>query len=310
MQKLMQALASQQAYPMANLSDPPHPTSPPSSSNPPYPTSSTPTSQSQVMMYDPNAYDLSRFHNGATDSNIAGPMLSTLGSYLQREEDTTATSLEPLLDNATRLQKSYQDASDIESDVDALQLSINSLIEGLGLDPNTIVNDHPPHDEHPGLHEPNASGFPNAGGSTNGPSSSSLANDGSTSTSPVLEPISADPAPEFDFENFFNELSARGANGLQYPDMTSSFADSDGIPLSNLPVNGNDTDTNPEQLAAFLDEVSSDASTTGPIVEEITAATTAKGKKRKSDVIELPPSLGKSNPVESGEASPKVKRKR
>ncbi|THH31101.1 hypothetical protein EUX98_g3065 [Antrodiella citrinella] len=325
MQKLMQALASQQAYPMANLPDPPHPSSP-APDIPSYPSSSSASSTSQVMMYDPNAYDVSRFHNGPVDNNLAGPMLSALSASLQHEDEhESATALEPLLDNATRLQKSYQDAHDIESDVDALQLSINTLIEGLGLDPNAIVEDHPLHDElgasqGAGGFDPSmssSSGFAPPGG----PSSSSIApNDtsASTATSPVLEPISADPAPEFDFDNFFNELSARSAaSGMQYPDVPSPFGDPGGGghmdisgSLSNLSPGG---DANPEQLAAFLDEVSSDASGPPVVPEEITATSataSGKGKKRKSDVVELLEEVARVNAEDDGDVSPQVKRKR
>ena len=322
MQKLMQAFAAQQTYPMANLPDPPHPTTS-SMANTTNPASSNPAASQQVMMYEPNAYDLSRFQ--PADNNAAGPMLSALGSPLQRDEDES-NALEPLLDNATRLQKSYQDAADIESDVDALQLSINSLIEGLGLDPNAMISDPQPQDDPvvsssqkdaPNVTSSNST-LPPSSSSLNG--SSSHINDppqpSTSSVASALDAIPTDSAPDFDFENFFNELSARtNPSGLNYPDVTSSFADTSsmGIPLSN------EGDASQEHLVAFLDEVSSDASTS-PLVEEITATSAAaavaaqqaaKGRKRKSDAVELPAPIDTVGVTSDSELTPpKTKKKR
>lgn len=303
MQKLMQALATQQSYPVANLQDPSHPPVPPATTTLPEPATGNPASSQQVMMYDPNPYDFSRFH--LADNNAAGPMLSALGSPLRRDEDdTSTTALEPLLDNAARLQKSYQDTADIESDVDALQMSINTLIEGLGLDPTALVQDNPNQDD-PVVKDATPS-LPTA--VTNSTPLSSLDNTHAIpSAAHPLDAISSDPPPEFDFENFFNELSARSsANDLNYPDVTS-FGDGSAMGIPNA-------DANSEQLAAFLDEVSSDANSS--LADEVTATSAAanqasKGRKRKSEVVELPAPLGSSDAVSSGDVTPpQTKKKR
>lgn len=313
MQKLMQALQSQQAHPMANLPDPPHTATSTAPENTVHSSDPSSSSSQQVMMYDPNAYDLSRFAHLPAEEEDAGPMLSALTSPLHDAEEDPTTSLKPLLDNATRLQNSYQDAADIESDVDALHLSINSLIEGLGLDPHSMSTGN--HTD--GLHDDTAGSSNPVAASTsssslpNGSSASSLAN-GHTSnaTSPVLEPISADPPPDFDFENFFNELTAHSnADGLRYPD---SFVDGT-EPLSNIPVNA--AGDNQEQLAAFLDEVTPTTASASPLVEELTASAAAqqqasKAKKRKSDVMDLPTALESTDAPSSTDPQPKPKKKR
>ncbi|KAH8107095.1 hypothetical protein BXZ70DRAFT_1061152 [Cristinia sonorae] len=303
MQKIMQALASQQTYPMGNLSDPQHTPLPVSPSELSHVSPTAPSTSQQVTMYGPNPYDVARYQkNLPFDGSAAGPMLSALGPALHRDEDTSATSLEPLLNNATRLQKSYQDAADIESDVDALQLSINSLIEGLGLDPNIIATDEPHEDNPPTTHLPpkdvagpslthSSSTLPATGSSSSVPPSVPTM----SSISPALDPIPADPAPEFDFENFFNELSAsartNAPNGLQYPDSFGNGSTPMGIHLAGGSTGGDHT--NPDQLVAFLDEVSSDTSTS-PMAEEMSAKAN-KGKKRKSEVVELPEPLDTTN---------------
>ena len=184
---------------------------------------------------------------------------SLLGSLIPKEE---GPSLEPLVENANQLQKTYHDASEIDADVDALQFSLNSLIHGLGLDPNAVSGVTPHLD---GARSPApADGGGGGGGGGEGDA-------GGT-----------DGTADFDFDAFFNEFSARNPTDGTYPDVTADFD----AAHHSIPGIGNPS---AEQLSAFLDEVSPDVSMQDASFELPTAATA--GVKRKSDVAELPPPL-------------------
>lgn len=271
LQRLMHALAAQQNQPVASMpSIPPLP-----SSDVEHQTLDPRVTTHQVAPYDPNAYDFSHFRselpssaNNHAQSAALAPLL--LGPLSQKEEE--GPSLEPLVENASRLQKTYHDASEIDADVDALQYSLNSLINGLGLDTSTLASASHTPDESMASHAP----------------------DGSIPPGP-------DPTADFDFDAFFNELSNRNSVEPTFPDVTSHFDPT--TPLDGTTVGDASTD----QLTAFLDDVSSSASDSLNDSLDFQPKTTV-GAKRKSDVAELPPPLLSGDA--GSDPSPKVKRKR
>ena len=273
LQRLMQALATQQNQPMHM------PTIP--ASDPDYQTLDPRATTHQMTPYDPNAYDFSRFR---TELPTSTPMShaqsaalapSLLGPLSQREDEGPA--LEPLIESASRLQKSYRNSSEIDSDVDALQMSINSLINGLGLDASSLAT-APTSDEAsaPHLHIDPDAAIPSGAG------------------------MHTDPSNEFDFEAFLNELSTRNSVEPAFPDVTTHFD-------PNTPLDGTTVgDASTDQLTAFLDDVSSASDSLNDTLDLQSRASV--GVKRKSDVLELPPPL-LSNDAASA-AEPQVKRKR
>lgn len=277
LQRLMHALASQQNQPVPSMVPPDvdHQTLDPR------------TAAYQMTSYDPNAYDFSRFrtdlppsvvannHNHNAQSAALAPSL--LGPLSQKEDD--GPSLEPLVESASRLQKSYRDAAEIDADVDALQHSLNSLINGLGLDPSSLAS---------------ASRTPDPGSGPLGHSADSMVPHADSAG------LHHDPTADFDFDAFLNELSTRNGVDGGFPDVTSQFDPT--TPLDGTTVG----DASTEQLTAFLDDVSSADSI--PVIEPISKATS--GVKRKSDVAELLPSPLFSQDTSPTSMAPKVKRKR
>lgn len=267
LQRLMQALAAQQNQPVPPLPTPAPADLPPERAS----TSLDPRLVThQVTPYDPNAYDFSRLRTDipppavAQNTSLLGPLMS---------KDDEGPSLQPLVDNADRLQKTYRDASEISADVDALQYSLNSLIHNLGLDPHAVVDTGPSDDQtlQPnGLHD------------TSGDS------------------MSIDPTADFDFDAFLNEFANKTGSEPGFTDVTGQFDPS--TPLQGTTLGDASTD----QLTAFLDDVSSDtASLHDPLEFQ-----PKSGMKRKSDVADLPPPLLSGDAGEAATQVPKVKRKR
>lgn len=255
LQRLMHALAAQQNQPMP-------PVAPPDFD--PHAMAMDPrAAQHQITSYEPNTYDFSRFRTdlpapapgpGAQSAALAP---SLLGSLSQKDDE--GPSLEPLVENANRLQKTYHDASEIDADVDALQYNLNSLINGLGLDPSTL----------------------NAVTRT--------PDDGASDSIPApTEGLSGDPSADFDFDAFLNELSTRNGVDAGFSDVTTQFDPS--TPLDGTTVGDASTD----QLTAFLDDVSSPhaAALDGQALPK-----SVVGTKRKSDVADLPPPLVSHDPA-------------
>lgn len=268
LQQLMQALAHQQSLPI-----PPLPTA-----DPDHNMADPRLATHQITPYDPNAFDFSRFrtelppNTAQTHASALSPAM--LGPLISKDDD--GPSLEPLVENASRLQKTYHDASEIDADVDALQYSLNSLINGLGLDSSSIANTARAADE---------------------PIAPSPLVNGTEATAPT-DGIAADPSSDFDFDAFLNELSTRNDSSPGFTDVTSHYDPT--TPLHGTTVG----DASTEQLTAFLDDVSSDtASLNEPLDFQQSPQRSSGGMKRKSDAAELP------HPPLSG-GDPKVKRKR
>lgn len=303
-QRILQAL--QQNYPVV---PPPTMASFPIQANGMDLQPSAPPLSQQVTTYDPNAYDFSRLRTDLPSGQgiVDNPSTSTSLSLLGQEDD--GPSLEPLVQNAQQLHKSYRDAEDISADVDELQYNINSLIESLGLDPATLAP--PPAVDHedpvqssitPGIQplQPPSFGLTNGSMSTSSilpPVHPSTAGGGPpSSTVPDSDIPTIDPnVVDFDFDAFLNELDTRnpGEHNSDYP---TRF---DGV-TSQIVDETNRT----EPLPAFLDEVPC----SNPPVSPPSVGT--GGRKRKSSVADLPIPIITPPEIATPTSSPKVKRKR
>lgn len=325
-QRILQAL--QQNYPMAAPSDPTIPSAciQPADFN--VHPSGQPALQHQMTPYDPNAYDFSRFRTDLPSGSgqVTNPTASSL--HLLGPEDD-GPSLEPLMQNAQQLHKTYQDAHEIDADVDALHTSINSLIENLGLDPTTMADHEDPILQASSTNPDISIRDPAFGSTSNGLNSSASSiptfhqpsSSNHTSSVPSVGLgvgvgdgiMSSDPAAaDFDFEAFLNTLDAGNPTG----DMQSYSPRFD--PVGSMDGMGGETTA--ESLPAFLDELSgTGVAPPAGLVGDHTSTTTGGGgnlggggggttRKRKSDVAELP--IPTVTPIEVSSTSPKVKRKR
>ncbi|TFY57090.1 hypothetical protein EVJ58_g7235 [Rhodofomes roseus] len=285
MQRLMQALATQQGYPVgppdANFAPPQQ-------------------SSAQLTPYTPAPYDYNRYR---TELPVATPIppstLPLLSQSIPAHDD--GPSLEPLLDDATRLQKSYGDAMDIEADMDVLQTSLNSLIQDLGMDPQSLLAQNQerelqvrqggvPYMNGVGAIHPNANGVQQNGIRANGiPHDPPHLND--------YDHHHHDSSSDLFLESLLNGMGPTGDSSVDYSDVTDRFDPATQIDGTTV------GDASTEQLAAFLDEVSDTAS---PMPHSPDVAPVPQ--KRKSDMAGL--SLPASNTVDLTPGGPKTKRKR
>ncbi|KAH9930768.1 uncharacterized protein B0H18DRAFT_1116879 [Fomitopsis serialis] len=259
MQRLMQALATQQGYSMAPPPDSTFiPQQPPSA---------------QLAPYTPAPFDYSRYR---TELPVQVPpsTLPLLSQSIPAHDE--APSLEPLLDNASRLQKSYRDAVEIEADMDQLQSSLHSLIHDLGMDPQAL------------LAQNQEQARQCSGSYTNGAGSIQSAGNGMQQN---------DPSSDLFLESLLNGMGSTSDSNLDYSDVTDRFDPATQIDGTTV------GDASTEQLAAFLDDVSDTAS---PMSNPTDVAPVPQ--KRKSDAAGL--SLPSFNTVDHVLAGPKTKRKR
>ncbi|EPS96842.1 hypothetical protein FOMPIDRAFT_1129606 [Fomitopsis schrenkii] len=278
MQRLMQALAAQPNFPIAPPLD--------SGYMPPQPTA-------QLMPYAP--YDYNRFRPELPVATQVPPStLPLLGQSIPAHDD--GPSFDPLLDNAERLQKTYRDAGDIEADMDVLQSSLNSLIHDLGMDPQSLSQNHeremqarqgggPYLNGVSGMHPP-------ADGVQHGPTNAPMLNG--------YDNHHSDPSSDLFLESLLNGMGTGGDSNIDYTDITDRYDPTTRIDGTTV------GDASTDQLTAFLDEVSDTASP-----NPITDSSTITPQKRKSDVAGLSlPSSSPSNVVDNAPAGPKTKRKR
>jgi len=228
MQRLLAALSSQPTY---ALPDPSAPVIEPKATS------------SQLTSYDP-PYDFYREFSGEPASAFNPvPLLTSLN---QPETDDTGRS-EAVAEDASRIQKTYQDADEIHKDVNALQSSITSLIESLGIDTSVMSANQVPN----GVPDPPPASTPI-------PTSASLSSgmdESNTDTSNL----------DFDFHAFLNEFSGNGDED-NYIDHVDSTAFLDEVP-------------SPSDGASPVTNLRHDS--------PIFSAKTSPPRKRKSDIAEL-----------------------
>lgn len=251
---------------------------------------------------------------------------------LLHNDDATNFNFEPFLANEAQLQKSYKDASDISAEVDAMQASLDSLIENLGLDPAEIAASVHESGEHAALEgNPVLSSVLNDNTETHSSSNSNTTTTLSNASSVPSTALNTDGSintandqfqgsiPDFDFNAFITEFSKQQSADTCGADFNTFSSEPLDFDLTN------DSSTTSPQLSAFVDEVSNPSDTSSPtmnraqFIEEpivITSASTPtsvskntnasdkKGRKRKSDVD--PASINERSTA----TAPKTKRKK
>ncbi|KZT00387.1 uncharacterized protein LAESUDRAFT_718183 [Laetiporus sulphureus 93-53] len=288
MQRLMQALAAtqQNVGPMAD--------------NPPVNHQDT---MAQLAPYTTSANTYNDYNRYRHELPVAAPMshasLPVLNPSMPHGDE--AAPLEPLLDNVSRLQKTYRDTVEIEADMDMLQNSLHTLINDLGMDPQALMSQA--HENRGGLPMggyANGHGQPqngeHASGLPNGMRPNGMHQD--ASLMPNLDGHREDPSSDLFLETLLNGMS--GSNGnLDFSDVTDHYDPSTRI-IDGTTVGDASTD----QLTSFLDEVSDTAT---PVARSTNM--TPLPQKRKSDMagLRIPPSAPEDH---STAASHRTKRKR
>ncbi|THH02994.1 hypothetical protein EW145_g6623 [Phellinidium pouzarii] len=248
--------------------------------------------------------------------NLVEPDQQTLS--LLHADDLSPITFEPLLTNEDQLHKSHRDAADISEDIDAIQTSLDSLINNLGFDPLQVSGMHDAElgaqsDINSLYTEPETntdhSQPPHSSDSGPSPFASELTDKNGTVDVGGIK--FQNTIPEFDFNAFINELSRQHPDGETD---ASGFNDLRVDELDPFIKAGSDTSTSP-QVSAFVDEVASQSDASSPpltrasVVEDPVpdadapappSETAKKARKRKSDV----------EPVTSQRMQVKAKRKR
>ncbi|KDQ61293.1 hypothetical protein JAAARDRAFT_67635 [Jaapia argillacea MUCL 33604] len=274
MQRLLQAFANQNAFPFQTPS---------------------PDPQHVAPHYPPPHYDPSPSHSFGlrpenTPTSTQQPQTQPLQLYSPTKSLSTTLggelpNLQPLGETSDRLAKTYQDAAEIDADVDALQHSIYTLIENLGLDPNLIqtqnqesVNHHLP--SHPPTAPSTSMSNPNQPVEPPHPDPTA----GLSMPNSFIESHADPAAQDFDFDAFLTEFSHH-EGGEDYGEFAEKFA--------NHAASGSTQNPSTEQLTAFLDEVASNASDgASPQIPSVpphpsSPEQSSKARKRKSDVALL-----------------------
>ncbi|KAL4244834.1 HSF family protein [Abortiporus biennis] len=328
LQRLMQAFAAQQNHPQTSPADPTISMPPSSSSISPsmFPPPQAPTpAHQQVAPYDPNIYDISRFRTNLP-SNIQSnptaaaaaiqPLMNTGLLHSTADEETPA--LEHLAENADRLHKTYRDAEEINAEVDLLHQSLNSLIHTLGIDPGAITATTADGSSVP---PPNGT-VPTAAPHMQPPLHNRMPNElssiGLDSLQPQSDPMNVDgSSSDFDFDAFLNDLTTHNDRMGDYADLTAAGFNPSGSHINGIRVG----DTSTEQFSSLFDGVPGVTDSNSldqqhlaePVEIQPSIPTTARsggGRKRKSEVIELPGQLVQDGAESNPTQSPKTKKKR
>jgi heat shock transcription factor len=269
LQKLLGVLNLQQGFPSG-----------PSFEVPQHPSSTTAASTG-----DPSMFSHSPFSPMPSSVDLVEP-LDDSPNYLSLLRNDDNTSFGPILDNSSKLHKSYRDASDIHADVDALQSSIDALIENLGLNPAGLN----------GTATSDATNPPDDDAILNRNQSSSSGGAFYDNNQHHVPEGSNSSIPDFDVEAFMRELDHQQG--------TSDIGTTD---LSALDENSN-ANTLSDRLSAYVDEVNSQSDASSPGVTRISldenpadVNSRKKHSKRKSDIAEISP---------DAETSTRPKRKR
>ncbi|KZT09588.1 uncharacterized protein LAESUDRAFT_512017 [Laetiporus sulphureus 93-53] len=280
MQCLIQALAAQPSFPMAPQADPGHVVHQ--------------DGMTQLSHYNPTYADYNRLR---PELPVSAPVpqssLPMLNTSMSGGDD--ASSLEPPFDNASRLQRTYRDAMEIEADMDLLQNNLQSLIHDLGMDPQALTAQS--HDNRMGS---SANGVVNGHGQPSGAYTTPVPNGiqpgvlhPDASLASTLDGHYEDPSSDLFLDSFLNSTNAE----LGYPDVIDHFDPStriDGTPVANAST---------DQLTAFPDEVFDTAS-----MQTNNSDARSLPQKRKAD--DAGQSLTPATPHDSSADSRKTKRKR
>lgn len=249
LQRLLATFAAQQNMPLST---------PPESSSSAFNPYSSPTYQS---FSQPASTQIDSNPLFRTNDNNSLPLALTF------QPSNDLPSFAPGADTSSQLQKAHRDAETISADVESLQASIDTLLENLGLDPESVKE----------LGESHHIEDPILPSTTNG------------TNSPKLDPVVKyqPPHQEFDIDKFLSEWDHRQAN-----------LDESGQPQPLSIIDGQGLDLTDPSDHLEMDTLINNA-TTQPNISSLTAATSIagnntveessnpkRGRKRKSQVME------------------------
>jgi hypothetical protein len=173
-----------------------------------------------------------------------------------------------------RLQKTYNTAAEITTDVDELQSNIQSLIQSLGIDPATLDVAMPSQADGVGG-EGSASARslpPDAGG------------DASMFSAMNMGGMGMNMGQDFDFDSFLMDMPRANEEEEGDMDKLAERLDQTTVPKVDSSKTGNASSA--ERLHAFLDEVVSQDGNDGVGGEGGSASfKVGRGRKRKSEVV-------------------------
>jgi heat shock transcription factor len=213
----------------------------------------------QLQPYEPpidysRGYTLDQPNTSFTQASASLPIVSP-----PLNMSDGLVSFDHLAENDDRLQRTYTDSAEIDSDVDALRNSINSFIESLGLDPDALASSH--------------------GQDAQSHEQASINPHDTVMSSGIDETQRDQSGQDFDFDAFLTDFTREGDGNTDY----THFADKLDPSARSDPIN----DPSTEQLTAFLDEVTSPSDgTVSPINfrHDSPDLQPRRGGKRKSDV--------------------------
>ena len=339
-QRLMQAFANQQ--PVASL-----PTQADANGNA---NLNLNLPNSAIAAYDPAPpADYSRWFTPSAPSTSSATLSQSLLAHAPSPPPAPGpgdenSPLQLLLDESSRLQKSYRDAAEIDADMDMLQSSINSFIQNLGIDPTSLAQ--PPRDgavsPSPATAHMGVGVNGNGNGvlpSTNGYGAAEAFVNGFGGLSGLngLDPGGADAAsqPDHLLDSLLSQIgdgsvgAGAGMGTGASMDMTGGVGGVGvGVGVGPMGMDGmggysditdhydhsaridgtSIEDASTEQLAAFLEEASAGANSGSGAADSpgrMKSPVQHQHQKRKSDAVDLP----LPNPPEGGTGK-KVKRKR
>ena len=187
-----------------------------------------------------------------------------------------------------RFQKTYESTMEIDNDVDELQNNIQSLLQGLGIDPASLES---------GIHPPETATGDGGGGATSAPLS--------TGDVDMFSHVNMGAGQDFDFDAFLMDMPRANEEDVDLDKLAEKLDPSTAV-VRKVTDTSKIGKTSPEELHAFLDEVASRDGSEGvgggvpqlqthtfkvpsgavsAVGVEQATGTGGRGRKRKSDVI-------------------------
>ncbi|EAU80641.1 transcription factor Hsf1 [Coprinopsis cinerea okayama7 len=256
--------------------------------------SSNPTSSTHLTPYQPPPFDFSMIPSTPGTSNESHVPVVSPPAAPPTEGLISFNSFDGF--PTERMERQWQQAEDIDRDVNALNTSIHSLIQTFGLDPNMFdsmdTSTDPTNPTNPAAPNPSVSidhnAHPPTAPNVSAPSADTMAGP-SGALSNDLGPV---PPADFDFDAFLNTLPSASANdGMDYTDAASTAF------LDEVPSPASTTTSPVQNLRGLSPEISTNGGSglavPQPVIPTANAGTkppTASpglGRKRKSDVSEL-----------------------
>ncbi|KAG8901482.1 stress-responsive transcription factor hsf1 [Tulasnella sp. 403] len=236
---------------------------------------------SQLVASNPTAFGFSQPSNVLTNYNSNTPGMMGASTGTMNSNPMTSDALLAMLSGqnalsgptdhelaqtlnsyTNNLSRTYADAATINADVDAVQQSINSLIESMGLDPATLSKLHDDENDQ-GLHDPQL---------------------GATQPMDIDQMIAQ-----------YNQVGLNNGSFAGNPDAAAPLQPPIDLAAPTGPALG---EPHTEPVSAFLDDAASSSTRSSPnldMKDDVVRKDTLRTSKRKSDVNEDgPPRTRKS----------------